>query len=276
MAVISAFADEIAPDLKTQMDVCEAHGVRCIDVRGIDGINVSKLTVKQAAGYKRQMDDRGFSVPCIGSPIGKIRIDEPFEPHLELLKHCCEVAKAFGCSQIRVFSFYPSKGRDIAEQRTEVMDRMAAMVKLAEQADVVLLHENEKRIYGAKPQAVKDLFETIASDRLKGIFDPANFVEEDIAPYNDGWQAGLAELTDYFHIKDKVPGAATCVPAGQGAGQIEEIFRDVKARNWSGVMALEPHMKAAGQFAGFTGPELFCKAADGLKGLLERVGLAYQ
>ncbi|KKM60847.1 hypothetical protein LCGC14_1537650, partial [marine sediment metagenome] len=28
MATLSAFADEIAPDLKTQMDVCEANGIK--------------------------------------------------------------------------------------------------------------------------------------------------------------------------------------------------------------------------------------------------------
>ena len=48
MVTFSAFADEIAPDLKTQMEVCAANGVRCIDVRGIDDINVSKLTTEQA------------------------------------------------------------------------------------------------------------------------------------------------------------------------------------------------------------------------------------
>ncbi|MGC9453384.1 MAG: sugar phosphate isomerase/epimerase family protein [Phycisphaerae bacterium] len=276
MITISAFADEIADDLKTQMDVCEANGVRCIDVRGIDGTNVSKMSVEQAREYKKQMDDRGFSVPCIGSPIGKIKMDDDFAEHLELLKHCFDVAHAFGTDQIRMFSFYPSAGKDIAEQRDSVMDRMRQMVAAAEEAGCVLLHENEKGIYGAKPEGVKDLFATIKSESFKGIFDPANYVEEGVAPYDDGWSKGLAELTDYFHIKDKVPGAQTCVPAGEGHGQIRETFTDAKQRGYSGVMTLEPHMKAAGQFSGFSGPDLFAKAVAGLKGLLEEVGMQYQ
>ena len=274
MITISAFADEVGEDLKLQMDTCQAQGVRCIDVRAIDGVNVSKMTLPQAREYRKQMDGRGFTVPCIGSPIGKIRMDEDFQSHLDLLKHCCDMAEAFGTNRIRVFSFYASQGADILSEREAVMERMAAMVRVARDADVILFHENEKAIYGAKPDGVKDLFATIKSDNFKGIFDPANFIGEDVDPY-EAWTGGLDELTDYFHIKDMVPGARACVPAGQGAGRLDEIFADLKARNWSGCMALEPHMRAAGQFSGFTGPELFAKAAAALRDLCDRLGLEY-
>ncbi len=213
MATFSAFADEIAPDLKTQMDVCESFNIRCIDVRNIDDTNVSTFTVEKARGYKAQMDDRGFSVPCLGSPIGKIHIGEDLDAHLDLLKHCFEVADAFDCKQIRIFSYYGPEGGDIMACRGEVMDQMARMVKAAEAADMILLHENEANIYGALPDGVKDLFATIKSPSFQGIFDPANFVVEGIKPFDDGWQQGLAELTQFFHIKDKVHGEKACCPA---------------------------------------------------------------
>jgi len=275
MITFSAFADEIGPDLNLQMDTCQAHGVRCIDVRAIDGVNVSKMTAAQARQYRQRLGDRGFTVPCIGSPIGKIRMDEDFPAHLELLKHCCDVAKAFGTERIRVFSFYPSRGANIADERPAVMDRMAAMVKVAEAAAITLFHENEKAIYGAKPAGVKDLFATIRSDRLKGIFDPANFVEEGVAPYDEGWRKGLDRLTHFFHIKDKRPGDRACVPAGRGAGQFDKLLADLKARNWSGYMTLEPHLSAAGQFDGFTGPQLFAEAVQGLRAVCDQAGLKY-
>ena len=276
MITISAFADEIGPDLDLQMDTCEAQGVKCIDVRGIDGTNVSKMTLEQVAEYRRRLDGRGFTVPCIGSPVGKIRMDEDFDEHMDLLKHCFDVADGFGTRLIRMFSFYPSQGANIADERDAVMQRMGAMADSADAADCVLLHENEKAIYGAKPDAIKDLFATIKSPNFKGIFDPANFVEEGIAPYDDGWMQGLAELTDYFHIKDKTPGERACTPAGTGKGQFGEIFADLAERNWSGFATLEPHLAAAGQFAGFTGPDLFTKATDALKALCETAGIAYR
>ena len=257
------------------MDTCEANGVRCIDVRSIGGRNVSVMTLDEAREYSRRLADRGFTVPCIGSPVGKIRISDDFEAHLEMLKHCCDLARAFNTRLVRVFSFYPSEGAKIKDQRAEVMDRMAGMVEAAEAADCVLLHENERDIYGAKPEGIKDLFVTVKSNHLGGIFDPANFICEGVAPFDDAWSKGLAELTDYFHIKDMVPGAQTCVPAGQGAGQFDEIFADLKAGGWSGCMTLEPHMKAAGQFSGFTGPDLFARAVAGLKGICDKVGISY-
>jgi len=276
MITLSAFADEIGPDLKLQMDVCEASGVKCIDVRAIDGKNVSKMTVAEAGEYKKRLDGRGFEVPCIGSPVGKIRMDEDFDSHLELLKHCFEVARAFGTRHVRVFSFYASQGKPVEDERAGVMARIDAMVRAAESADMTLLHENEERIYGAKPDGVKDIFTTIRSRRLLSIFDPANFVAEGVAPYDDAWTRGLDHLTDYFHIKDRLPGARACVPAGQGAGQLDKIFADLKVRNWSGYMTLEPHLKAAGQFSGFTGPDMFAQAAEALKKMLTAAGLAYR
>lgn len=276
MITISAFADEIAPDLRTQMDTCRANGITHIDVRAIDGKNVSTMTPAEVRRYHRQMDAEGFSVPCLGSPVGKVHLDEDFQEHLELLRRCIDLAVEFGTSQIRVFSFYPSPGRNIIDERGAVIERLWAMVRLAEQAAVTLLHENEKGIYGATPAGVLDIFRTIRSPYLKCLFDPANFVEEGFAPYDDAWRVGLGELTAYIHIKDKVPGASVCVPAGQGRGQIPEIFTDLRARHWSGVMTLEPHLQAAGRMDGFTGPERFTQAADALKKMCQHLGLDYQ
>ncbi len=276
MITLSAFADEIVPDLKTQMDVCQANGVRHIDVRGIDNVNVSKFTLPQAKEYRKVFDDRGFGMPCVGSPIGKIRIDEPFGPHLDLLKHCCELARIFGAPYVRIFSFYPPQGGDILACRDEVMRRLGAMAQAAAAAGIVLLHENEANIYGEKTAQVKDIFAAIGSSSLKGVFDPANFVFAGLRPLEDCWNAGLAELTHYFHIKDAVPGQDICCPAGTGQGQIPQILADAGRRGYAGVMTLEPHMARAGQFSGFTGPELFGQAVAALKAILDKLGMEYQ
>ena len=276
MITISAFADEIAKDLDTQIKVCKENGISCIDVRAIDGVNVSKFTTKSARDYAKQLNDASFTVPCIGSPIGKIRIDEPFEPHLDLLKHCCEIAHIFDARYVRVFSFYGPEGGNIADYRSKVMDQIASMVEVASDAEIVLLMENERGIYGEKPEAIKDIFQTIQSDNLKFLFDPANFVTVGISPYDDAWQKGLAELTHYFHMKDWKFGGDSGVPVGEGDGQIEQILADAKARGFEGYMTLEPHLSHGGQFSGFTGPELFTKAVDALKKLCEKVGLEYK
>ena len=110
---------------------------------------------------------------------------------------------------------------------------------------------------------------------MKGIFDAANFVHAGVAPFDDGWQRGLAELTDFFHIKDMLPGQTTCCPAGAGKGQILETLADAKKRGFDGYMTIEPHMARGGQFGGFTGPELFGQAVAGIKGICDQVGIKY-
>ena len=274
MITFSAFADEIGPDLDLQMGTCQANGVMAIDIRGIDDINVSSMTLAQAGEYKKRLDDRGFTVPCIGSPLGKIKISDDFDAHLVLTKHTCDIAHAFGTGRIRMFSFYPTAGCDILDQRGEVMERLGKMIEVAEQMDTVMYHENESGIYGSSPEGFKDIFATFKTDRLKGIFDPANFVNDGFRPFDDCWVAGLAELTDAFHIKDKLPGEGVCVPAGEGAGQFAEIFADLATREFDDYMTLEPHLAAAGQFKGHTGPELFEKAVTALKKMLDQAGLA--
>ena len=276
MVTFSAFADEIAADLATQMEVCLSNGIRCIDVRAIDEINVSKFTAASAREYAKQLAGEGFTVPCIGSPIGKIRIDEPFGPHLDLLKHCCEMAGVFESGYVRVFSFYGPEAGEIAEHRDKVMNQLADMVAVAEAADVTLLLENERGLYGSRPDAVKDIFATVKSERLKGLFDPANFVDAGVAPYDEAWTQGLAELTHYFHMKDWKYDAEVGSPVGEGDGQIPEILADAKNRGFDGYMTLEPHLVSGGQFSGFTGPELFAKAVSALKGLCDKVGLKYE
>ncbi len=277
MPTISAFADEISPDLKTQMDVCASVGVHCIDVRGIDNTNVSQFTLKQTRDYKKMFDDRQFTMPCVGSPLGKIRIDEAFGPHLDLLKHCCDVAHIFDAKYIRIFSFYGPLAGQVADHRRQVLDNLWQMVKVAQDAEIVLLHENEHAIYGDLPGRVKELFAEIKSPHFQGIFDPGNFVHEGLKPFDDCWTQGLAELTQYFHIKDKAtPEAPACCPAGQGNGQCREILADAKKRGFDGYMTLEPHMQQAGQFSGFTGPELFVKAAEGLRKICDEVGMDWK
>ena len=269
MITLSAFADEAAPDLATQMDVLESVRVKAIDVRSIEGQNVSTFTNEQAAACRRQMDDRGFRTACIGSPIGKIRLDEPMAPHLEALARCIEIAHIMGTPYIRVFSFFAPRDGDFSGARREVFDRLSKMLQAARAGNVVLLHENEFDVYGRSAAECLDIMETFGGDQFKFIFDPANFVVGDIKPYDDAWTKGLGDLTYWFHIKDAVKGQPHCCPAGQGQGQFDKIFADLKRRRWSGTMTIEPHLTAWGQFGSFSGADLFREATTALQKLLD-------
>src|SRR5581483_1053550 len=126
--------------------------------------------------FKALLDKHGFKLSAIGSPIGKIKINEPFAPHLEKFKRAIELCKVFGTPNIRIFSYYGVEGADWEDYRKDVLDRMWDKCELAAKAGVRLLHENEHKIYGDSPDRVVDLMETVLANlstpTLVAVYDP--------------------------------------------------------------------------------------------------------
>jgi sugar phosphate isomerase/epimerase len=271
---LSGFADEISPELSVQLDTLQAEGIRYLELRGIWGKNVLALSDEEVERAKKEMDARGVGVSAIGSPIGKIGIADDFDQHLVAFRRAIEVAKRLNCPYIRLFSFYLPEGEDPAKYRDQVMKRMQGLVDAAAGSGLILLHENEKGIYGQSAARCLDILKTIRSPYLRATFDPANFVQEGEKPYDHCFPL-LRPHIQYMHIKDALFKDGSNVPAGEGDGQFAPILKSLKEGGWMGFLSLEPHLKVAGRSSGFTGPELFQKAARALKKLLDELGVAY-
>jgi 3-dehydroshikimate dehydratase len=274
MFTLSAFADEVSPDPEQQLDVLEKCGVRHIELRSILKTNVLDLTDLQVRELKLLLDKRGFRLSAIGSPIGKIKIDQPFERHLERFRRAIELSKIFETKNIRIFSYYLPEGQEWPKWRPEVLRRLQSQAAMAELVGVQLLHENEHGIYGDDPERVADLFRNIRSPSFRAVYDPANYVFCGFDPWQ-GWEL-TKEYTAHFHIKDWVKGEDHGRVAGEGQGRIPDVLRDVASWGYDGFATLEPHLLGGGPTGGVTGPELFPKAVDALKHILDEVGAAYQ
>src|SRR4051812_260075 len=131
MIRLSAFADEISADPVEQLDVLEANGIRHIEFRMIHGTNVLDLTDAQHQAFRDLLRDRGFALSAIGSPIGKIQITDPFEPHLDRFARALDLAEFYETPRIRVFSYYLPPADDPATHRDEVLRRMAETARIA-------------------------------------------------------------------------------------------------------------------------------------------------
>ena len=129
---LSAFADEISPEPKIQLDVLEKSGVRFVELRSIHETNVLALTDAQVFSFRESLRSRGMGLSAIGSPIGKIPLDHPFEPHLEKFKRAIQLCDIFEVDAVRIFSFYPPESGvdDWVVNRGEVIRRMEALVEL--------------------------------------------------------------------------------------------------------------------------------------------------
>jgi len=274
MFTLSAFADEISPDPQEQIDVLKSCDVRHIELRSILKTNVLDLTDLQIGEFKSLLQKHGFRLSAIGSPIGKVRIDEPFEPHLKRFQRAIELCKVFETRNIRIFSYYLPEGGEWDNWRRDVLDRMFDKARLAEKEGVRLIHENEHRIYGDDPNRVKDLMETVQEqvDRkcFGAVYDPANYVFCGFDPWQ-AWQT-TKQWTVHFHIKDWVHGETHGRLAGEGQGRIADVMADAVAMKYDGFATLEPHLLGGGPTGGVTGPELFPKAVAAFKAILDQVG----
>ena len=270
MWTLTGFADEISPELDEQLDTLTGQSIRFVELRSVWNKNVLDLTDDEIRKVGAAMSERGIGVSSIGSPIGKVPINEDFAPHLERFRRALHVARALESPYIRVFSFFMPEGENPAVYRDEVLERLGVLAGEAEAAGVVLVHENEKEIYGDVPSRCLDILTQVDSPYLRAAWDAANFVQCGVDhPYREGYDL-LRPYVEYVHVKDALAGSGTVVPAGEGDGEIRETISALHASGFDGSFSLEPHLASSGTYSGFSGPELFVQAAEAFKNLLRQ------
>ena len=237
--LLSAFADEVSPVFTEQLEYLKSRGIAYIEPRNIDGTNVSSLTDDQLSDACRKLEKYGIGVSSVGSPIGKITLDDDFAAHLKLLERTIAIAKAFGTKNIRMFSFFYPKDTDVHTHFAAVTARIELMLELAEKNGVTLCHENEKSIYGEAPEDCEALIAHFGG-RLKSVLDMGNFAFCQKDPWK-GYEL-LKGSVEYIHIKD-AHFDTHIVPAGMGDGQVANILGAYnKFTDKDTFLTLEPHL----------------------------------
>lgn len=281
MFTLSAFADEISPDPREQIAVLKSCGIRHIEFRSIFKTNVLALSDDLVQDFKKFLNGEGFKLSAIGSPIGKIAIDAPFEPHLDKFKRAIELCGIFGTPNIRIFSYYPPGNAPTFDSqkwpayREEVIRRMRVKAEMAAKNGVVLFHENEHRIYGESPDHVVDILTSVNSPSLRAAYDAANYVYGSFDPV-EAWEK-TKQFTAHLHIKDwKMGGHAAghdygMLP-GSGDGNIAYSIRNAVSMGYRGFAVMEPHLRGGGPTGGVTGPDLFPCAVAAFRAILRNCG----
>lgn len=240
---ISGFADEISSDFKEQLKACKELGISFISLRGVDGKNIGEYTVNEAKEHILPMlKEYGIKVSSIGSPIGKIALDdeEGFENQCIGLQRLCDIAKLCDCQYIRIFSFYPKEGSNFDEVKDEVISKLKVFVEIAKRNNIILIHENEKDVFGDIGRRCLTLLKEIDSPYFKAVFDPANFVQMKQDPMSCFKM--LKEYIVYIHIKDACYADDQNVVCGSGDGKLLEILTDAILSGYEGFLTLEPHL----------------------------------
>lgn len=269
---LSGFGDEVDPDPRVQAAVLLALGASHIEVRSAWGTNVVDLEDAQVSDLKAILDGAGMKVSAVASPIGKVDISLPPRHEVARLQRVIKVAKALGTKYIRIFSFYRAEDQLPGDIRDAVMERMGLLARLAEESGVILVHENEKDIFGDTPERVLDIMETVNSPALRAAWDNANFVQVGVKPFTEGY-AMLRPHLEYLQIKDAMATTGEVVPTGQGDGQLMETLTALSQDGYVGFASLEPHLASQNELGGFSGPAEFGVAARAFRAATDAIGI---
>ncbi len=229
---LCAFADEADNQLDGQIEALNRNKIDLLEIRGIDGENISELSIDKVKDTHRRLSDAGISVWSIGSPTGKIELTDDFGTHLDEFKRMLDFAHILEAKHFRLFSFF-----DAQNEIDEVIERLGKFCEAADGSGIMLCHENEKCICGDTAERCLKLLEALP--QMKAIFDPANFIQVGVDTL-EAWKL-LHGKVEYLHIKD-AHADGTVVPAGKGDGNLPYIVGEYLKQGGS-VMTLEPHLK---------------------------------
>ena len=275
MWTLSGFSDEISPDLEEQCALVRKLGMTHLEFRSAWGTNVLDLDDGQLARAKKILDAHGLQVSSIGSPIGKISIDEDFDTHLDRARHAVDVAHHFGARYIRIFSFFIPDGENPDDHRDEVLRRMTALARVAEHGERDLAareREGDLRRHTAPLRR---------HPRYGGVAEPAGGLGRRqlrpgrCAPHTEGF-AALRPYLEYVQIKDAQLSTGEVVAAGRGDGEMVDTIRALRQDGYDGFFSLEPHLSQTHSLGGFSGPDLFTEAWQAFTDLLKAEDIPYQ
>lgn len=242
--LISGFADEISSDFTKQLETVTKLGMSYISLRSADGKGIADYTeaeVKET--LLPRLEQFQVKVSSLGSPIGKVGVEdeEGFEKQKKQLEELCRISRLLDCRYIRMFSFFIPEGKNPEDYRDIVLKKVREFLEIAKKYDIILIHENEKEIYGDTGARCKELLDAMGDAHFQAAFDFANFVQcgEDTEVC---WEL-LRPYIAYIHIKDAVTANQENVVCGTGEGKIAQLLkRAITEEGYEGFLTLEPHL----------------------------------
>ena len=112
MWTLSGFIDEISDDFSQQCEVAAGLGLRYVEVRSAWGTNILDLDESQLNTLQETLASNDLKVSSIGSPIGKISIDDEFHLTWSACGTPSRSPRHSEAPYIRLFSFFIPEGTD--------------------------------------------------------------------------------------------------------------------------------------------------------------------
>ena len=241
----SGIADEAGESIDVQVRAQQELGWEHIEIRNVGGVNLTDLCDETFQGVADKVTSAGLAVSCFASQL--CNWARPITKHPDIDRH--ELMRAIprmrklGCKFIRTMS-YPNADWPEDRWRDEVIARLKALARMAQEGGITLVHENCDGWAGKGPDESLQLLERVDSPNLKLLWDTGNPVAhgQDVLAYYEAVRDHIV----YVHIKDGVleEGKPHYTFPGEGDGKVREVVGDLLGRGYDGGFSIEPHLAA--------------------------------
>ncbi|MCC6142240.1 MAG: sugar phosphate isomerase/epimerase [Candidatus Hydrogenedentes bacterium] len=244
----SGISDEAGQTLDTQIRAHQELGWNHMELRMIDGKNITQLDDTRFAEVADRLAAAGMKVSCFGSAIANWARPITCDPNIDIedLQRAIPRMKQIGTQYIRVMSYPndPTQPLSDAQWRDESIRRMKVLARMAEDGGITLCHENCSGWGGLSAENSNILLGEVNSPALKVVFDTGNPVTYG----QDAWEYYEKVAADivYVHIKDakKIDGEDHYTYCGEGDGRVKDILRDLLSKGYDSGISIEPHLAA--------------------------------
>jgi len=258
---LGIITDEVAPNLEQALRFMVSYSIPYGELRTLWQKNIITLTLGEMHRARQLIRKHGVKVAAIDSPLFKYDLPEMPAPLPsqkrdlfgadytdkdtdDLLQRCFNLARFFGTSRIRVFSYFrvaqPEKAYPL------VRERLAKAAVLAARQGMILMVENENVCNIGTSKELGRLVRDINSPHLRGNWDPANAAVLGEIPYPDGYRE-VRGLFAHMHIKDlrmdPQTGQAIWARVGDGIVDYRGLLKAVREDGFDGVISLETHYR---------------------------------
>ncbi|MFA6816342.1 MAG: sugar phosphate isomerase/epimerase family protein [Lentisphaeria bacterium] len=256
----TGFADEASQDIDLQIKATLALGWKNIETRALYGKNLAFLSDKEFEDAEEKLEKSGIHFNCYGSGIGNWAkpIAESPESSYEEFRKAIPRMQKLGISMVRMMSFNVADDQkeNAWQYEDEAIKRVKVIVKMAEDAGILCVHENCMNWGGLSYEHTLKLCEKIKSPNFKLVFDTGNPVFN--IDYSgagahkkrqSAWEfyQNVKDFIAYIHIKDgtfvEETGQSVFLFPDEGDAQVSKILTDVFNKGYDGGISIEPHMK---------------------------------
>lgn len=257
---LGVITDEITEDFEAALDFISRYSLDWCELRGLWRKNIMNLAQPDLDRARDLIQKHHLEVSQIGSPVFKynlpqmpahpaekrdtFRADFTDEDSDRLLEESFKLAKFFGTTKVRIFSYW--RVEDPEKAYPYVRDRLAKAAEVAGRNGILLTLENEHECNIGTGKELGRILRDINSPHLRGNWDPGNAAMLHEVPYPDGYQA-VRGLFAHMHIKDvkKDPqaGKLRWAPVGGGFIDWRGQFNALAAVGFKGTLSLETHYR---------------------------------